>query len=473
MKSEKILDAVGKISDELIEGAVIPSRRGKRRFPWKALVAAAACFSLLVTAACVVPRFLRSGERLNYGQVSFLSASDQRNAGVSGQAFRRIDGAKSSGGIQADWALPTLRFEYRDYVHVVAKAVEDMGIYEELYTYGSEYKPAKYRVFRMEVTDPLESGLEETFYYLLPGDLTGDLTQYDVLLINMYQLPKNYVLHSTGRLTAFEYLFCDPQNAPERGNLIAFTDGVFDASLWETWWQDRNHRHGYQDLGKQLDENDDDLPVSSGTTLEEALQRMQAQIEALEESIWTALKQVRHYEFQTETARQMMDWVKPFENGVFVPEMYYPNYIYRRYINGCPTNEWHSINYENETVATSEYRFEDKDFKKLPDIAAYVASLDLTQIRPQHTDITGKTLINNIATGWYEKTEDGVYAIVRISWRYKDQEQWYLEYYDETFILLDKTGDHLVSREELIELIGANPYIYPASYGEEIDMPMV
>lgn len=473
MKSEKILDAVGKISDELIEDAVIPFKRGKRRFPWKALVAAAACFCLLVTAACVVPRFFRNGARLYYGQVDFLSVSDRTNAGVSGQVFRRIDGTKSSGGIQADLAPPTLGFEYGSYVHIVAKAVEDMGIYEELYTYGSSYKPTEYRLFRMEVTDSLESGMEGTFYYMLPGELTGDLTQYDALLIAMYQLPKNYVLCSAGRLMAFEYLFCDPQNAPELGNMIAFTDGVFDASLWETWWQDRSRRYGYQDLGKQLDETDDDLPVSSGTTLEEALQRMQAQIEALEGSIWSALKQVRHYDFQKEAAQQTMAWVKPFENGIFVPEVYYDSYLYRRYIGGCPTNEWYSINYENETVATSEYCFKDKDFKKLPDISAYIASLDLEQIVPQHMDTAGKKLINNIATGWYEKTEDGVYAIVRISWRYKDQGNDYLEYYDETFILLDKAGDYLVSREELIELIGKNPYIYLAPYGEQIAMPMV
>jgi hypothetical protein len=76
----------------------------------------------------------------------------------------------------------------------------------------------------------------------------------------------------------------------------------------------------------------------------------------------------------------------------------------------------------------------------------------------------------NSAVGWYEKTDSGVYSIVRIAWQFWE---WYeyehytavLEYYDETFILLDETGDHIISREELTELIGQNRNIYYGEYG--------
>lgn len=47
-----------------------------------------------------------------------------------------------------------------------------------------------------------------------------------------------------------------------------------------------------------------------------------------------------------------------------------------------------------------------------------------------------------------------------------------MEYYDETFILLDETGDHIISREELIELIGDNQNISNKEYGVGIEMPM-
>jgi len=112
------------------------------------------------------------------------------------------------------------------------------------------------------------------------------------------------------------------------------------------------------------------------------------------------------------------------------------------------------------------------DIGMLPDISAYIASLDLSQIAPQNTDTEGKVLIYNSAAGWYEKTENEIYAIVRIAWRYFQEGDVYTQYYDETFILLDKTGDHIISREELIELIGENRNISHEEYGVAISMPM-
>ena len=55
MKNERIFNAVGKISDELIEDAAISNQRSKKHFPWKAFVASAACFCLLLTAFFSMP----------------------------------------------------------------------------------------------------------------------------------------------------------------------------------------------------------------------------------------------------------------------------------------------------------------------------------------------------------------------------------------------------------------------------------
>lgn len=55
MKNERIFNAVGKISDELIEDAAISNQCSKKHFPWKALVASAACFCLLLTAFFSMP----------------------------------------------------------------------------------------------------------------------------------------------------------------------------------------------------------------------------------------------------------------------------------------------------------------------------------------------------------------------------------------------------------------------------------
>lgn len=404
---------------------------------------------------------LRSGGPLNYGPVKLLPVTCKTDASLSGQANRYVAGMQApSSGAQPDMAPPVFQFQH-GYLHVVAKAVEECsGGYQAVGGYGT------YRMFRMEVIDSLESGMKGEFYYLLPEYLKGDLTQYDALLISMAQLPKNFVLRNGDSLKAYEYLFADPHDTPELGNIIAFTNGVFD----ETLWQDRSWSYGYQFGRHHLDINDDSLLVSRGSTLEEALQRRQTQIEAWGE--WAKAAQVQHYDFQTEAAQQVMAYVKPFENGVFAPERLSENFRVHRYINGCRTSEWFFIDSDTEAVTTSEYCFEDEDFEKLPDIPGYIEGLDLSKIVPQHMDPDGKVLMYNSVSGWYEKTESGVYSIVEISWRYYDAEDWHTQYYDETFILLDETGDHIISREELIGLIGDHQNIFHWEYGAGMLMPM-
>ena len=490
MKTEKLLNAMGSLSDELVKDAAIAGRTDKKRFLWKPFIVSAACLCLLLTAAFSARHFLSDrppevtgptasapqldSDALKYGQIDFFSAANKVDAGVSGTGYQWIDGTSNpTGGLSTEPAVPKLFFSHVG-VQVVAKAVEDLGIYEELYPYGWGFYFTQYRVIRMEVIDPLESGLEGTFYYLLPADLTGDLTQYDAFLISMYQRPKNDMLRGENQITAFEYLFQDHQEAPERGCMIPFTDGVFDVSLWEIWWQDRSHRYGYEYLKDQLENEADKWVVFEGATLEEALQRRKLQTENWDAT--ATYRQAKQYDFQSKAARQAMVYWKPFENGVFCSDRFISSpdrYGVRRYIGGCPTNEWYYIDLEDEKITASEYAFTDEDFENLPDLAAYIASLDLAQIAPQHTDTAGKVLIYNSAAGWYEKTESGVYSIVRIAWRYYDEENTHIEYYDETFILLSETGDHIISREELKEQIGENPNISEEAYGVGIPMPMV
>lgn len=457
----------------LVRGKAIRKQRNKTNKILLGAVSGLAVCCLVILLAFSIgeqePNPSPTDGPLNYGQVSYLSPDHKISYTKTGKGFQYIAGTQNPGaGSEPNAEPPQFEFQ-RGYIHVVAKAIEEVGIYETLNAYGST-QTYTYRVFAMQVIDPLESGMETgssgTFFYLLPSYLQGDLTQYDALLISMYQLPHNFVLRNEDALIAVDYLFTDPRRHPELGNLIAFTDGVFDESLW----QDISWIYGYQFIDHLLDRNDDRLLVFRGSTLEEALQRRQAQIEKLSE--WAKPQTVKHYDFQTDTAKQAMDYVMPFKNGVFVP--YGNSYTYgaRRYINGCPTNEWIQIDMENETITTSDYRFEDADFENLPDLAAYIESLDLSKIAPQHTDPSGKILIFNSAVGWYEKTETGVYSIVRIAWRYFAEDDYYLEYYDETFILLDETGDHIISREELIKLIGDNQNISNKEYGVGIEMPM-
>lgn len=399
----------------------------------------------------------------SWGPVNFLSAIHKTDTSLTGQAFQYIAGKRNPIN-EFQPSPPQFEFDLLSY-NVVAKAVEELpGIYQSLNEYGST-ETNGYRLLRMEVIDDLQSGIEGTFYYLLPQDLKGDLTKYDALLISMCLLPQNYVLRCGGELVAFEYLFADHEDLPQLGNIIAFTDGVFDESLWqeESWY------YGYQFAKSYLDRGNGNLLVDRGSTLEGALQRREIQLRENYQEPQESSK-INLHDYQTEAAREAMEYLKPFENGIFIPERIRHTYRVRRYINGCPTNEWVEIDPKNETVTRSEYRFEDADFENLPDLASYIADLDLTKLTPQHIDTTGKTMSFNSAVGWYEKTDTGVYAVVRVAWSFwewLDIEDYSatMGYYDETFILLDETGAHVISREELTALIGQNRNIYYGEYG--------
>lgn len=61
MKSEKIFNAIGKISDELIEDASIMSKKVQAKV-WIRWVAVAACLSLLITGGTIIAPFLTEND---------------------------------------------------------------------------------------------------------------------------------------------------------------------------------------------------------------------------------------------------------------------------------------------------------------------------------------------------------------------------------------------------------------------------
>ncbi len=65
-----------------------------------------------------------------------------------------------------------------------------------------------------------------------------------------------------------------------------------------------------------------------------------------------------------------------------------------------------------------------------------------------------------------------MYSIVRITWRHSDENDYFMQYYDETFILLEDSGAMIVSREALISLIGDNRNIWYGEYGVGEPIPV-
>ena len=95
--------------------------------------------SALVVCCVVVLLVFGMGETadgpLNYGQISYLSSDHKIGIDKTGKGFQYITGtANPGGGISS--APPQFEFQ-REYIHVVAKAIEEVGIYETLNAYGS------------------------------------------------------------------------------------------------------------------------------------------------------------------------------------------------------------------------------------------------------------------------------------------------------------------------------------------------
>ncbi len=365
-----------------------------------------------------------------------------------------------------DNSPPAFGFAY-DCVTVTAQAMEELpAVYETLSDYGSVYTQ-KYRVFKMRVKESLGSGLTGVFYYALPHNLQGDLTQYDTLLLAMTFKGRDYFLKNTeeNRLVCFDKIFADYRNSPEFGNIIAFNNGMFDESLW----QDKSWSYGYQFACDILEsgELDEQIIVKRGATLEDSL----AVLEKLKADNFILQAPMIDYTYRhTEAVSEAEGFVKPFENGIFVPTVDGNDVVYRRYIGGCPTNEWIRIE-QNGNVIRSKDAFEDGDFEKLPDISKFVSEMKLDSYRPQHMNTEGKKLMLNSVMGWYEKNTSGVYSVIKISWVYCELD-YSMEYRDESFILLTENGAKNVSREEITALIGENDNIFYGEYGVGMEIPM-
>ncbi len=465
--AERLSDAIGEVNDRYVaEASKAPVKRPTSR---RVMIIAIAAV-LIVSVIFGILALNRSQTPYIPGDVTILLPEQLSSNIVSGTAVKYTGSMYSS----VAGAPPAFEFQYYG-LCVAAKAISELpDIYESLPDYGY-LNTESYRIFLMEVVDPLKSGMGGRFYYALPSNLKGDLTVYDTLLISMNQRSDGYILKntSTNTLFAFNGLFDDYE--PELGNIIAFSDGIFDESLW----QDRSWLFGYQFAKFYLDMPQDDpynpLIVGRGSTYEMAKAKLFEKMGDREPKSLTV------FEPQAEEARLALEYVEPFKNGVFSTfgNSYSNQIVYRRYIGGCPTNETVRIDKETENVTYSSFKFTEEDMVSLPDIGAYIDALDLSTLTPQHIDPADKELCFNSALGWYEKTENGVYSIVRVAWQYMnsgiDPELELMlsySYYDETFILLDASGARVVSREELIELIGENQNIHYGEYGEKQEIPM-
>lgn len=500
MKENEFLDGVSNIESDVVERFVsMDNKLQKKAYKpkskgiWLRFGAIAACFLLIVSAVLVVPMLYDDDPDVipgpgttdnpvvnhpNYIPIIFDATVSPEQ--LNGNSLEFIVGSSVSISGGENTAPPSFEFSYG--IAVKAKVVKNHpDKYYKLDT-SSEFRPTAYRLIQMETIEVINGiNVPQYFLYLIPEYVYVDMSVYDSLLISMSQIGvENYVLKNATkkRMESFELpMFADYQDNPELGNIIAFTDGIFDESLWqnETW------RYGYQFADDYLDNPEsDDLVVARGDSISEVISAIKKQFDE-----WYILANraltVITLNFKTQEAKDAIEYVKPFENGVF-SQTYLPyngngELIFRRYINGCQTEETITIDLLTEEVTYSEVRYAKEDMVQMENISAHLSEKAVEYAEqlplPPHTDPNGKDLLCLNLYAWYVKVDEKMYGVVKTVWRYKEKDNYFIQYYDDAYVLYDMSAGTTtdISRDDLVAIIGTRN-VYMGEYGKGIEIPM-
>lgn len=499
MKENEFLDGVSNIESDVVERFVsMDNKLQKKAYKpkskgiWLRFGAIAACFLLIVSAVLVVPMLREEDPGVipgpgttdnpvvnppDYTPIIFDATVSPEQ--LNGNSLEFIVGSSVSISGGENTAPP--RFEFSYGIAVKAKVVKNHpDKYYKLDT-SSEFRPTAYRLIQMETIEVINGiNVPQYFLYLIPEYVYVDMSVYDSLLISMYQIGvENYVLknETQNRMESFELpVFADYQDNPELGNIIAFTDGIFDESLWqnETWI------YGYQFADNYLDNPESDyLVVARGDSISEVISAIKKQFDE-----WYILANraltVITLNFKTQEAKDAIEYVKPFENGVF-SQTYLPyngtgKLFFRRYINGCQTEETITIDLLTEEVTYSEVRYAKEDMVQMENISAHLSEKAVEYAEqlplPPHTDPNGKDLLCLNLYAWYVKVDEKMYGVVKTVWRYKEKDNYFIQYYDDAYVLYDMSAGTTtdISRDDLVAIIGTRN-VYMGEYGKGIEIP--
>ena len=488
MTSKEWNEGLNHLAPDLVEDYIAQKdkieHRKRAKHLWLQLGSAAACITLIIGAILL---FSVQRQPDTPPQIAIpITPSPiilDTNTSLSGSNLEFVVGSTTqlSSGSSGEHAPPNIEFTINDFI-VKARVVANFPDTYYKLDVRSDYKPQAYRLIQMEALDVIHGqNIPQSFLYLLPEALYVDMAQYDTLLISMIQIGTDYYVLKNATQNRMEAcplpVFTDNWGKPELGDIIAFSDGVFDESLWQTesWY------FGYQFARYYLDNSKhSNLVVKRGSTEEEAIAEINHRIEARKQRMGEDYKEpsTTTLTFNTQEAKDAIAFVQPFENGVF-SQIYRRNerkLIFRRYINGCETEETITIDLATEEVTYSEVRYTAEDMAKLGDIAALLAdnAKEYAEITPTppHTNPEGKKLLCLNLYAWYAKVDRKLYGVIKTAWRYSEAEDWYIQYYDDSYTLYDMTEGtaQVISRDDLLALIGTRN-VYSGEYNIGICLP--
>lgn len=458
----------------------------KKRSParvWLRVGIIAACLAVVVGTMVLLPLFFDDSPDQDYGTdfTPIIFDATVSPDKLQGNSFEFVVGSSvpPEGEIFGD----TPAFEFSGAIAVKARVVKNYpDKYYKLEASLSE-TPTAYRLVQMQTLEVINgANVPQEFIYLMPEQTYVDLSVYDSLLIAMTQVGvNNYVMQNEtqNRIECLDMIvFADHIDKPEFGRIIAFSDGIFDESLW----QNENWLFGYQFSRYFLDNPDKShLVVARGDSESEVISAIKK-----EYSEWSGgeypVPSVVVPDFKTEEAKAAMEYVKPFVNGVFAQEYQYPNdtITFRRYINGCQTEETVKIDPVTEEVTYSSVRYTEEDMARIENIAAHLSEKAREYAEqlpnPPHLDTEGMELKCLNLCAWYAKVDGKLYGVIKTSWwyyrdEYNDHFDRYqpVRYYDDAYVLYDVSAGTAtdISKDDLINIVGEHN-VYPGGCGRDI-----
>lgn len=356
-----------------------------------------------------------------------------------------------------------------DGMSVIVCAVECLP---DTYYDFADLSKTEIKLVRMKTLKYLGSfKVSEEFYLMVPVDFMTDFTAYGSFVIkDLLQYGyEGFVLYNKtlGCAERFDLALCACTRydwiTAER--MIAFDkNGNFDISLWYSTeaWKEESQRYI-----EFMAENEKYALVRDGYTLAQTEEKLMERIS--DSSFMHTISDAN------EDEKAAFEYVLSAENGLFVPEHeYYAHYApykvtYRtqRYIEGYPTNEKLSINREGIKFSTAKFTAE--DIENMPDLASAMKEvseeLQNGNIKPPHilTNVSGMRGTFGVF-GWYEKSENGVYGIVRVVWEYWNGDRDLLD--DKYYVITSEMeACEAIDRDDLLKLINNDlEYVYTGRY---------
>lgn len=324
-----------------------------------------------------------------------------------------------------------------DYIYegmvVTAKAIQ---VLPDTYFFYDDHLKTPYRLVKMETLKVLHGEkMVSSFYYLQKQSDSTDYLSYDALVMDF--------LHPYGYEGSV--LYNATAGAPERMPLMLF-GSVYQNSVF-----------GYK----------------SG--LSATLEELEADVINNKHFELTNVPSVPSMaDITSPEAKDALAYVQNTDNGLFIPTasnlvLYYNpkiQYQARRYIYGYPTTE--TVRIWIDKAEYSESKFTKEDLAELVDLEPAITAVKEAfgdgNIHPPHiADAQSVELKEHFIFGWYCKGKDGVYGIIRLTFRYVGG-------YDDAYFIV--TGDskepQQINRNSLLELVGtADDYIYLGDYNSE------